>query len=101
PREPRASPLFPYTTLFRSFATHFGAVAKPEGRGTAEEIIAAPEVVCASNKNVIVGGRLLETSDKRRAKAIDAVVSGDKIEAAVRSEEHTSELQSLRHLVCR
>src|SRR6266581_41328 len=52
-----------------NFAAHFGAVPKPERRGAAEEIVAAPEVVCAGNENVIVGGRLLEASHKRSAKA--------------------------------
>src|SRR5205814_3357060 len=34
--------------------------------------------------------------------AIEPVVAGDELESEVfRSEEHTSELQSLRHLVCR
>src|SRR5258706_14425136 len=37
-----------------NFAAHFRAVAKPERRGTAEEIVAAPQVVCAGNENVVV-----------------------------------------------
>src|SRR5262245_63924524 len=68
PRPPR-SPLFPYTTLFRSLERH------------GEELGARD---AADHRLQLVGG------DQRR-------VDRD----ARRSEEHTSELQSLRHLVCR
>src|SRR5438045_5811577 len=58
-RPPPRSTLFPYTTLFRSYAKKFGGA-------------------------------------ERAGQIIDHVTS-----IAARSEEHTSELQSLRHLVCR
>src|SRR5947199_10576398 len=58
-RRPPRSTLFPYTTLFRSYAIR----------------------------------------DVRRADAVPVAV--DIHRKGVRSEEHTSELQSLRHLVCR
>src|SRR5262245_64344080 len=64
PRPPR-SPLFPYTTLFRSLHD-----AKRE--------------VCAR-----------ATCAAHVADSIEGISGG------ARSEEHTSELQSLRHLVCR
>src|SRR5438045_5062612 len=77
-RHLRPSRLFPYTTLFRS-GHESGGVARA------------------------VGGEL-EADD-----AVSAEVAGDQVAAPVlgqvgaidRSEEHTSELQSLRHLVCR
>src|SRR5258705_341842 len=76
-RRPPRSTLFPYTTLFRSgIAT-----------GDLAENLSAPVLVAT-----------LETQKQR-------LISGDGPALLVvdeyRSEEHTSELQSLRHLVCR
>src|ERR1039458_2903604 len=61
-RRPPRSPLFPYTTLFRS--------ARSFGKSTVGGVNVMPR--CS-----------------------------DSLAAVIRSEEHTSELQSLRHLVCR
>src|SRR2546430_6658875 len=70
-RRPPRSTLFPYTTLFRS-----------RGRGLPRHgRVAGPR-----------RGQLL--ADGRRGRAV-----ADR--AAVRSEEHTSELQSQSNLVCR
>src|SRR5436853_7437694 len=63
-RPPPTSTLFPYTTLFRSSASH---VAVPAAAGAGAGV--------------------------HRVLALGADPD--------RSEEHTSELQSLRHLVCR
>src|SRR5262245_62406787 len=38
---------------------------------------------------------------RRRKQGVRAPVPGGRAAAGIRSEEHTSELQSLRHLVCR
>src|SRR5262245_64695207 len=72
-RRPPRSTLFPYTTLFRS-----GDLIAPAGRavGVAED---------RPRRGI---GRLHTPVERA------AVVR-------LRSEEHTSELQSLRHLVCR
>src|SRR5438045_5555512 len=70
-RRPPRSTLFPYTTLFRS-----GPAKAAPGRDRGE-----PRVRRA-------GDRLAEALPRRR-------------DRRRRSEEHTSELQSLRHLVCR
>src|SRR5437899_4904423 len=70
-RRPPRSTLFPYTTLFRSIAVA-GVAGAP------------------------ASGRVEDKGLKRNAIGyVSNVVIG------VRSEEHTSELQSLRHLVCR
>src|SRR5258706_7555109 len=71
-RRPPRSTLFPYTTLFRS---HLGI-------GIEDQL------------DALVGGRLREQLDR---------FLGDMLRAEVdrRSEEHTSELQSLTNLVCR
>src|SRR5258705_7160385 len=77
-RRPPRSTLFPYTTLFRSLRAVFaaGALLRPVGFARAGPHRGA--------------GRALRRSLSRRA--------GHDL---LRSEEHTSELQSLRHLVCR
>src|SRR5258705_6211008 len=83
-RRPPRSTLFPYTTLFRSLVV---AV-----RGKALRRVGAADGIARA-----VGGdagslRRVEIGERRRAEA--------RADGA-RSEEHTSELQSLRHLVCR
>src|SRR2546425_1314311 len=75
-RRPPRSTLFPYTTLFRSSGRRIRAV---------REAVSA-EAECPA--------RIREAREARRSK-----VHGDDDEA--RSEEHTSELQSLAYLVCR
>src|SRR5262245_63339964 len=73
-RRPPRSTLFPYTTLFRSvaiFPTNLPRSAHAEGQSE---------------------------HDHQRTSGIVPHGVGDRYE---RSEEHTSELQSLRHLVCR
>src|SRR5437899_9142482 len=73
PRPP-SSTLFPYTTLFRSTA--------PEQRRRRGEDHEVHHHVREGHADVDVPGRVAEFRSRR-------------------SEEHTSELQSLRHLVCR
>src|SRR2546430_7550992 len=77
-RRPPRSTLFPYTTLFRSVAT-----ARLAARhATAEDDARLEQRVGAMR------------SARRRAELLDADVE-------LRSEEHTSELQSQSNLVCR
>src|SRR5262245_62230623 len=77
--------LFPYTTLFRSLG---GAInAELEKLEKARDIDAAT----AEFGGKVAGNTVVA----------DKVVAGALSKAATRSEEHTSELQSLRHLVCR
>src|SRR5262245_64000385 len=73
-RLPPTSTLFPYTTLFRSI------------------VYGAPYSVYVRSVRLT----LIEKGVAREHVDLDEFV-GD----ALRSEEHTSELQSLRHLVCR
>src|SRR3712207_8154864 len=80
-RRPPRSTLFPYTTLFRSLATYgraevLASIGASEGRVLAAEVI-APAMAAVHD------------------------VSNPEVAAAMRSEEHTSELQSRQYLVCR
>src|SRR5258705_6344500 len=82
-RRPPRSTLFPYTTLFRSPQNHrrkFRRRLRPGVDGCGEFSCAAYNKLC----EFCAGSRL------KTRKAY-----------CKRSEEHTSELQSLRHLVCR
>src|SRR2546422_6772399 len=77
-RRPPRSTLFPYTTLFRS----------PGDRGT----LGAARVVDTQER----GGAVLHL--------LDRTIEPGEVAARIdwpRSEEHTSELQSRLHLVCR
>src|SRR2546425_4257709 len=80
-RRPPRSTLFPYTTLFRSKAVV--DVAREA------ESLGAGEIVVNSIDN---DGQM---------KGYDLVLASGVREATSRSEEHTSELQSLAYLVCR
>src|SRR5437899_9743960 len=70
-RRPPRSTLFPYTTLFRSYDVSVGPRVTPTGARRARY------------KRQLQGGAIMQ------------------LPLIARSEEHTSELQSLRHLVCR
>src|SRR3712207_7379132 len=85
-RRPPRSTLFPYTTLFRSASG--GQVDERQGRGGADSsAIGADENAAARRLGAAQqGGRC-----RRR----------EHYGTRIRSEEHTSELQSRQYLVCR
>src|SRR5207253_11224251 len=94
-----SSPLFPYPPLFRSArdAERVAAGARlrrprPAGApGAPPSLRLAPDVEYAARRVVVrvaLGQR-------------DAAVRDDRAVPVARSEEHTSELQSRGHLVCR
>src|SRR2546425_7364408 len=78
-RRPPRSTLFPYTTLFRSFYTPL-----PE----AERARLLTEEGCRE-----LAGAVLRD--------FQGLMPGFNVDPTERSEEHTSELQSLAYLVCR
>src|SRR5262245_64412156 len=88
---PSRSTLFPYTTLFRSSAEWLLGLY----RGTfLREDEAEPWSVTTRERlrSRFIHALGVETGRLEREGRFDL---------AIRSEEHTSELQSLRHLVCR
>src|SRR2546422_3714855 len=82
-RRPPRSTLFPYTTLFRSA----GCIVFPTVV-TVSVMPAVTPTVTASSASVCVGSTV----------TLSAAPTGGSYS---RSEEHTSELQSRLHLVCR
>src|SRR2546429_3488165 len=95
-RRPPRSTLFPYTTLFRSRQEKDAAPAKP--------LAAKPPL--GEGNLVLVGRRggnhgLLLGRSAGRDSSLRKVGSGLLASTVTRSEEHTSELQSRLHLVCR
>src|SRR3712207_8205337 len=82
-RRPPGSTLFPYTTLFRSRT--YTSSRPPTLRWFLEKAF------CST---------ALSTSRKRRC-ITSAGTTSPSSAASVRSEEHTSELQSRQYLVCR
>src|SRR3712207_8960319 len=94
-RRPPRSTLFPYTPLFRS-----SQVLADEGEGQAREVRAAADAADHDVRVRVSHLHLLE-----RLFADDGLVQQDVIQhrtqRVVRSEEHTSELQSRQYLVCR
>src|SRR2546423_7888474 len=80
-RRPPRSPLFPYTTLFRS------------------RRVADPRRVVADDQDAGVSLVLEGPHALERNRPADVDVRRGDIDP--RSEEHTSELQSLAYLVCR
>src|SRR3712207_7053146 len=90
-RRPPRSTLFPYTTLFRS-GGHFPHSGAAEARGEDPVIRCrlTPPLEMAQDDNP----RILTGAARHLVRDIET-------DAAERSEEHTSELQSRQYLVCR
>src|SRR5947207_9779171 len=83
-RRPPRSTLFPYTTLFRSVESG-GVAERRQGQGGGRRLLPLRPRSLAGRSHV--PGRLAGPKDRRHR--------------ALRSEEHTSELQSHSDLVCR
>src|SRR5258708_17966657 len=88
-RRPPRSTLFPYTTLFRSSNQRFASapswkVCQPRN---------ARRYVSWTRSSARTGSRVSERAKRATSPRCGIIV--------LRSEEHTSELQSPDHLVCR
>src|SRR3712207_8755834 len=82
-RRPPRSTLFPYTTLFRS-------------QQLARELLYHSTLAVVLHKGIVLLGRTLGEGLKPVGVMGHTVLHGP-----LRSEEHTSELQSRQYLVCR
>src|SRR5205814_3464042 len=94
------STLFPYTTLFRSLeldSAEFSAAALEHCLALADGPSETPFAAIASGGAAIARGGASSPHVEFRH---TAAAASPRIVPS-RSEEHTSELQSLRHLVCR
>src|SRR5688572_31704373 len=90
-RRPPRSTLFPYTTLFRSLA---------RSRIMSEPAAGERELTDTEKRENVV--RLAFDGDPKRLDAFVQLIKDFVPEnTGVRSEEHTSELQSQSNLVCR
>src|SRR5258707_6852349 len=98
-RRPPRSTLFPYTTLFRSSIVDMEAAAVAQGAETRGVSFGALKVVSdeAAFAMPPVHG-FVAPDGKFRTASFAAHVA---IRPWLRSEEHTSELQSRQYLVCR
>src|SRR5205823_9124669 len=95
-RPPPRSPLFPYTTLFRSLSVHTSSY---QAAGRLGMRVATAELAMRHARKI--PRRLLVEGLRALYDADSALKAGSTNDRAVRSEEHTSELQSLAYLVCR
>src|SRR5256886_13535766 len=97
-RRPPRSTLFPYTTLFRSAmgASGWPSHAGVNGVGTV--------LMSAMSENAPRTSRVNASPDATsKAGGVEGLTSNryQRLSVVVRSEEHTSELQSQSNLVCR
>src|SRR5260221_5249931 len=86
-RRPPRSTLFPYTTLFRSIASGWCCSAAASNSGKASECLSR----CMR----------LTPQQNPHCETFNALALRKKGSALIRSEEHTSELQSHSDIVCR
>src|SRR3712207_8558909 len=96
-RRPPRSTLFPYTTLFRSQLLLDLAGGLLQGLTKAD--VPGRRGVEAPGKDVLAERPLLE--QQLRTGWARACHPAEERQVPVRSEEHTSELQSRQYLVCR
>src|SRR3712207_9437883 len=99
-RRPPRSTLFPYTTLFRSALPRRRAVGGDDDQALRDAGPVAVGVVGAERADV----RQLDPGEVLRPLRLHHA-AGEEVHAVLarplRSEEHTSELQSRQYLVCR
>src|SRR5690606_40145105 len=109
-RAPRCAPLFPYTTLFRSFDGLPGPIKTAVGAillGVLALKRLAKVIKALSGVGKILGGLgralggLFLGKGIGKGAARGGRAAGTAFVAGARSEEHTSELQSRENLVCR
>src|SRR3712207_8056534 len=98
-RRPPRSTLFPYTTLFRSKAERNARDgAEPSLAAGVESDDGSDADGCHRDSRLLCAAAdVARSAERRQASRLVGDTSGGR----VRSEEHTSELQSRQYLVCR
>src|SRR3712207_8120535 len=91
-RRPPISTLFPYTTLFRSLQ-HPGVLGDDVSRAAQQHPALGGAVVQRGQR-----GHVRDVAQRPHPEPLGGLLA---LAAPVRSEEHTSELQSRQYLVCR
>src|SRR3712207_8798982 len=91
-RRPPRSTLFPYTTLFRSF------IGGSLGVAAGEAFIKGAEAAIERATPFVV---FTASGGARMQEGILSLMQMARTTVLIRSEEHTSELQSRQYLVCR
>src|SRR3712207_9401834 len=99
-RRPPRSTLFPYTTLFRSFAQAHEALQIPFFDVPLLRVYVDREVAVVGDEDPVSCGGFRE-SGLQHVEALHDEDIGTPDDLGPRSEEHTSELQSRQYLVCR
>src|SRR5437016_8863486 len=98
-RPPPRSTLFPYTTLFRSLSSQTSS-AFNIAAGTATQLVFSVQPT-----NTVAGAAITPaiqvTAQDGSGNTATGFTGNITLAVGTRSEEHTSELQSLTNLVCR
>src|SRR5205823_9682964 len=94
-RRPPSSTLFPYTTLFRSDFIGKTALIKAKESGITRRL---RPLLLADGNAIVFGGEPVRLTDPSPS---GGGLRNPSPSGGGRSEEHTSELQSLAYLVCR
>src|SRR5205823_7843014 len=95
-RRPPSSTLFPYTTLFRSCQIYCQVIDDSVGR-----TVASASSLEKANRSSLKSGANVEAAKVVGQHLAERALQAGITEVVFRSEEHTSELQSLAYLVCR
>src|SRR3712207_8956357 len=98
-QRPPRSTLFPYTPLFRSPRTD-GIDEGPEALRACQRRGRDVSIRCVDERQ-LAARRVTGQAERERRRAVSAAPARPNGAVAVRSEEHTSELQSRQYLVCR
>src|SRR3712207_7020913 len=93
-RRPPISTLFPYTTLFRSDPVVGDPVVREVVRPDLLRSVARPD-------HALAGGAVTFALLRQLHVIEPGAQHGHRLRLVLRSEEHTSELQSRQYLVCR
>src|SRR4051812_49497543 len=97
-RPPPRSPLFPYTTLFRSWREFATPAVLDDSNGVKDLSLGEVALSAPANGSVF---RIVEFAPEPEGEHAAVGGRGQRDFAERRSEEHTSELQSHVNLVCR